>query len=311
MMQSPALNDTSESLDGESQERSNTCPTTSLSAAISSSGYYDVDKCRAFIANQTKISKIDRFAAQVCKAHDVESDIRCRLGNILNMFVKRSAQVTHEFTFKCKLGLQHHRQDRILNQQRKSSKKFKTDTRIQRYGRAKHYSSISSDLLYGPGAQLFRTLLSQSIPSTDLVRRKEAKNSTRGHDVHHQLSRQHDNEIPSIESSSLSEEDYFLSDLFEPKMLVSQLEDSIRSNISKSEAIVDQMNMIRQLFERLASEHRDKVDMVYSAEECRQAATVTRRSAYNLSVAAIKATSTPVHVNNSNNNEISWNSKQI
>lgn len=201
-----------ESRERESQDRS---ATDRVSSSTSSGGYYDADKCRAYIANQIKVSKIDRFVAQVSKALEVEASIQERLDDILSMFEKHSAQVTHDL----KLCLQKHR----------------------------------------------RTI--------------------------------------TLEQSNLNVDEQTLKDLFKPALFVKKLDQYIRSNVKKSKAIMAQLNTVGQIFERLASEHRDKVDIVYTAEEERQAATVIRRSAYQLSIAAIKATSTPVHVN-SNNNDI-------
>lgn len=309
-----SVNENSESQDGESQGRSscNTYPAPFI-GATTSSGYYDAEKCRAHIANQIKVSKIDRFAAQISRAIEVEASIQSRLCNIFNMFVKRSAQVTHDFTFKCKSGLQRHRQDRILNQRRKSSlknnKKTTDTTRLHQQQHHHHHHpdtrqySISNDLLYGPGAQLLHSLLTQSLSHSKqpiIAITKPTPPSTQ-----YIENNNNDNFASCSEraSSTLSEDDYLLSDLFEPTLFVKKLKDCIQNNMQKSETITLELSAMRQLFERLASEHRDQVDLVYSAEEERQTKTVIRRSAYNLSMAAIKATSTPVHVNS--NNEIS------
>lgn len=198
-----------ESRDRESQDR-----ITNDKAPTTSSGYYDADKCRAYIANQVKVSKIDRFVAQVSRALEVEASIQDRLDNILRDFNRHSAGITKNF----RVCLQRHRK------------------------------------------------------------------------------------AIALEQSDSIEED--LKDLFKPTLFVKKLNEYIRGNIKKSKAIMAQLNTLGQIFERLALEHRDNVDLVYAAEEERQAASVIRRSAYNLSMAAIKATSTPVHVN-SNNNEIS------
>lgn len=200
-----------ESRDRESQDR-----ITNDKAPTTSSGYYDADKCRAYIANQVKVSKIDRFVAQVSRALEVEASIQERLDNILKDFNRHSAEITKNF----KGCLQRHRK------------------------------------------------------------------------------------AIALEQSDSIEDDSNLKDLFKPTLFVKKLNEYIRGNIRKSKAIMAQLNTLGQIFERLALEHRDNVDLVYAAEEERQAASVIRRSAYNLSIAAIKATSTPVHVN-SNNNEIS------
>lgn len=305
---------------------------TTNTACPQPSGYYDADKCRAHIANRIKVSKIDRFAAQISKAIEVEAQFQLRLANVLNMFQKKSSQVTYEFTLKCKLGLQRHRQDRILNQQRQRASSTKQDaakiarrvTKKRNYkppsdvnhkhyptrtasGLGKHYS-ISNDLLYGPGAQMVHLLLShQTMPTfhTPGKRKKPPQSTATAIVRFKEEPPEHDGRIggQTSKGAPISEDDYKdLVDSFEPSKFVKQLGDCLRNNVQKSSAITMQLNTLRQSFERLASEHHDKVDLVYAAEEERQAATVVRRSAYNLSVAAIKATSTPVHVNITYNN---------
>lgn len=266
-----------------------------LSTSNGQSGYYDAEKCRAHIANQIRVSKIDRFSTQASRALEIETSMKSRLSNILNMFVTCSAQVAYDFTSKCKSGLQRHRQDRILNHQRKPSKRGKVAPINHRYpDRSKQSNStISNDLLYGSGAQLVRKLMIQSKTFSKHIKRKQMNCEEK----------QFSNDSSADEDQNqtvLSDEDYILSDSFEPSIFVKQLEVMIRNNLKRSSDIIMQLNTIRQLFEKLASEHRDKVDIVYAAEEERQAATVIRRSAYNLSVAAFKATSTPVHVNTTN-----------
>lgn len=277
---------------------SSVTPTATTSAnsntGAASSGYYDADKCRAYIANQIKVSKIDRFASQVSNAIDVESNIQQRLSNVLNMYVKRCAQITHEFTFKCKTGLQRHR---LLVNQRKPSKIKKTDRYL---GDSTKQVSLSNDLLHGSGVQMVRALLTQP---TLLTTNKHVKKKITTSEVYDCGDddmvdlKNSSQEASRLEGLTFNENDYLLCDAFEPALFVKKLDDCIRNNLRKSKAIMVQLSTIRQLFERLASEHRDNVDLVYAAEEERQAATVVRRSAYNLSVAAIKATSTPVHVN--------------
>lgn len=288
-----------------------TSATSTYTSVSPSKGIYDAEKCRAHIANQVKVSKIDRFAAQISKAIEVELQLQSRLTNVLNMFVKRSAQVTQEFTNKCKMGLQRHRQDRILNLNKVTKSSLiikKTQHHHHHHHKPRSCSaglnkySISNDLLYGPGAQLVFSLMSyQTMPSVTKIRRKK-KPPPKGYDVVIK-----EEPIDTMKTSMLknfSEEDYInLADSFEPSKFVKQLGDCLRNNVQKSAAITTYLSKMRQTFERLAADHHDKVDLVYAAEEERQAATVIRRSAYNLSVAAIKATSTPVHVNNANNND--------
>lgn len=286
----PALADNSESQDGQQSREKSPNNDNNINLTNNKSGYYDAEKCRAHIANQIRVSKIDRFAAQVSKAIEVEAEVHSRLSNILNMFLKRSAQLANDFTLKCKLGLQRHRQDRILNQTKRKRAKIVLTRRRQSQQQLEQYSTtfttttmISNDLLYGEGAQLIHELLSQPMTSTNNHTQKQIKvNDCQ----------------PGTEPDINSTEDYS----FEPSLYVRKLEDYIRTNLQRSNSITAQLSTIKQLFERLASEHRDKLDLVYAAEENRRSTTVVRRSAYNLSVAAIKATSTPVHVN-SNSNE--------
>lgn len=246
------------------------------SASASATGYYDAEKCRAHIANQSRVSKIDRFAVQVNRAVEIETDVHRRLSNILNMFLKRSAKVAHDFSLKCKLGSQRHRQDRILNQSKRSSKKQQHQQQSQHTSSITPSVNISNDLLYGRGAQLVHELLNQ--PMLFLPPRHPKKKSK--------------HETPTNEQEDSHQPKG--SELFEPSLFVDKLEDSIRDNIKKSKAIMNKLVTLQQLFKNMAAEHRDKVDFVYAAEEERQATTVIRRSAYNLSVAAIKATSTPM-----------------
>lgn len=258
-----------------------------------SSGYYDAEKCRAYIAKKTRVSKIDRFASQIIKATEVEAAIHTRLSKVLNLFVKRSAQVTKDFTNRCKLGLQRHRKDRILNRgQRKIEMKCVRKDNQPGSRRSGRQTTISNDLLYGYGAQLVHGLMRSQQDETNSITSKSNRQHVSANfdhcdrDDHHAL--------------ILTEDDYVLIDSFDPQLYAKQLSESIESNLRSSVAINDRLESIVQLFERLASEHRHNVDLVYAAEEERQAATVMRRSAYNLSVVAIKATTTPVHVNTIN-----------
>ena len=339
-MQSALVADSSEkSQDGglSNNNGNTTCttPTTSINKVITPAaaatptnacnqppgGYYDAEKCRAYIANQIRVSKIDRFVAQVNKAVEIELLVHTRLSNILNMFLKRSSQVAYEFTMKCKLGLQRHRQDRILNHQ----------TRRGNYGRkgrrgnfktiissssssssSSTYSTdlneqyiMSNDLLYGEGAQLINQLLSQASATKNLEKATSVKRGPKKNFILMKTTLNSSSSSSSSASSSASssdpsinvEEDNLQTDLFDSHAFVRHLEDCIRLTLKQSESITDQLSTMRQLFERLAAEHRDQVDLVYAAEEERQSSLVTRRSAYNLSMAAIKATSTPIHVN--------------
>lgn len=280
-----------------------TGPTTTNAnyTATTSSGYYDADKCRAYIANQIKVSKIDRFATQVSNAMDVESNIQQRLVNVLNMYVKRCAQITHEFTFKCKNGIQRHR---LIANQRRPSKVKKADCFISDTNITKQ-TSISNDLLHGLGVQMVRALLTQPLLlTTKHIKKKQlpsSNNSELRNSFNEMIKGGENDDDTNLEKLTFNEEDYLLCEAFEPALYVKKLDDCMRNNLRKSKAIMVQLSTIRQLFEKLALEHRDNVDLVYAAEEERQAATVTRRSAYNLSVAAIKATSTPVHVNLNSN----------
>lgn len=272
------------------------------------SGYYDAEKCRAHIANQMRVSKIDRFAAQVYKALEVEADVNFRLANILNMFLKRSAQVAHEFALKCKLGLRNHRQDRILNHSKTNKNYNKTAGKNNKLTKQTTFSktrtriinvtdrqyTISNDLLYGEGAQLIQELLGQS---TSIISKEYnlCPPSKRQATIKEEMDDEFKTTQPSNESDLMNLND--ISDTFDPAFFVKKLEGCIRVSLQSSNTITIRLTTIRQIFEKLASEHRAKVDLVYAAEEERQSSTVIRRSAYNLSVAAIKATSTPIHVN--------------
>ena len=233
-------------------------------------GYYDAEKCRAHLANQIRVSKIDRFSSQISKALEIEVALHSRLCKVLDLFMKRSADVAYEFTLRCKIGFERHHQDRILNHSKAKRRKTVNSTpNKQQSTEDLDQFSLGNDLLYGEGAQLLRLLLNNQQPSA-------IDNSI-------QISEQQD--LNSIQP-----------DLFEPSYFVKTLEHGIRNNMQLSRKITAKLETLRQSFERLASEHRDQVDLVYAAEEERQATTVVRRSAYNLAVVANKATSTPVHV---------------
>lgn len=282
-----------ESRDGESVVANAEFSTNIKELTTKSKGFYDAEKCRAYIANQTKVSKIDRSAIQIIKSLEVEIDVYTRLSNVVNMFTNHSAKAAMDFTFRCKSGLQRHRQDRILNSQtnsRKATKRMKSSNnkmikQQQKLPNLSHYT-ISNDLLYGEGAQLVQTLLNQTMPVN--------------HPKH--IKRKKQPKIEQITQDQLNEVDCSQTDSFDPELYVNQLKESLTFNSIKSKLITEQIQTLKQTFERLAAEHRDNVDLVYAAEEERQAATVTRRSAYNLSMAAFKATSTPVHVSSSNIN---------
>lgn len=264
-------------------------------------GYYDAEKCRAHIANQTRVSKIDRVAAQIARALEVETGFQSRLISVLNMFLKRSALVAMTFTTRCKFGLKRHRQDRILNQSKRrrrasASTTLKVHSQTTRRQENKKNSgidysdeqfTISNDLLYGQGVQLIHELLSQSMAvdppgrPSKTIKRPTTTSEDNNYDC-------------KLDATKLDSWD---DTQFEPDLYVKKLEDYLQISLRKSNLIAAQLNKIKSTFERLATEHRDQVDLVYAAEENRQATTVIRRSAYNLSVAAIKATSTPVHVN--------------
>lgn len=274
------------------------------------SGIYDAEKCRAYIASQIKVSKIDRFAAQVGNAIETEAEIQSRLGNLMNLFRKRAAQAAHDFTFRCKLGLARHRQDRILNQKRKGSASDTSGKSIGRrvtrsafypdksrlaglqVPRANTLNPISEDLLHGVGIQLFRNLL---VESGSIRLSKSPAKKAREEELLARLVSASSDDSPSV--ANLTGDDCQLSELFEPQLFVCRLEDRLMAVMEHSRRIGSQLNNVRQLFERLAMEHRDQVDAVYALEEERQAAAgVVRRSTYNLSMAAFKAASTPVHV---------------
>lgn len=261
MQTADSLAGNSESQDFEDKSRDEDVSNPSQSQNISiTSGYYDAEKCRAHIANQIRVSKIDRFASQVTQAIEVEIDVHSRLSKVLNMFTKKSSRVVYDFAVKCRQGSQRHRQDRILNQAKNGTKKLQIP------------ATISNDLLYGEGAHLVQELLDQAIiisPPKHIKRRKKHRKDL-------------DTDLLKVQ------------EIFEPNIIVEKLEISIAENIRRSEIILSKLGNLQQSFKDLASEHRNKVDYVHAAEEERQASTVIRRSAYNLSMAAIKAVMTPI-----------------
>lgn len=299
------------------------------SSATSKRGRYDAEKCRVYIANQTKVSKIDRFAAQISKADDVECELRTYLRNILTIFMKQSAQNTLDFLHRCKDALKRHHQDRMIlissNSQRKNSpSKFKNGpNEILRIPSSRSSNSMSEDLYNGPGARLLREILSSNLSKKDHLNHI-TQPLHRGHnhyrhsshqiqiepdDINHDSSSPEDYRLEGYGSDmsfsktdepsdwdELTEQNYLSSTTFEPASFVKKIEISIRNDLKRSECLSFKLNQIRQKFEKLAHKHRLRVDLVYAAEEERQSASVIRRSAYNFSVAAIRATSTPIHV---------------
>lgn len=269
---------------------------TTSNGAISS-GYYDAEKCRAHLANLAKVSKIDRFAAQVSRALEVEAEMQFRLGNLLNMFNKRSAQVAHDFTLRCRLGLQRHQQDRILNQKRRKSssdgpkqseaniskKKIRLSSKRSRSSLGATLPPISNDLLYGPGAQLIQKLLSENSSFNSMLH-TDVRGGSRDLAMSFKVKTEDKND-PEV----LTE--YF----------VRHMREKLVSVVERGRAIGVQLNNVMQLFERLAMDHRDQVDAVYAAEEERLSRSgVVRRSTNQLTMAAIKATTTPVHIVSNN-----------
>lgn len=288
-------------VDDNSEDARNTDKCLVVNNIPTSSGFYDADKCRAYIANKIKVSKIDRFAAQISKAHEVESTISYRLKDILNTFVKRTSKHAYDFTAKCKTGLQRYRLESLSNNHSRTSTKLKLvitkdkiDNRLtSRTIRQKLYP-ISQELLHGSGLRLMRSLLSSGRTATVKHDQDLLFRSTFVDD---------EDEIPTNsvnECNSPTDSDFLSCESFEPAQHVKTIQDLIKNNLRTSETISVQLNAIRQIFEKLALEHRNQVDLVYSLEEGRQADIVVRRSAYNLSKAAFKATSTPVHVKPNN-----------
>jgi hypothetical protein len=128
-------------------------------------------------------------------------------------------------------------------------------------------------LFYGEGAQLVQELLNQPLPVKKPRHVKRTK-------IQHK---------PNGSNATGT-----LSDLFDPSLYAHKIEQLIRDEIRRSELIMSQLNSIQNISRSLASNHRDQVDSVYSAVEERQSSVVIRRSAYNLSLAATEATSTPI-----------------
>lgn len=221
------------------------------------------DESEACMSIKRKVSKIDRFTLRF--AIEVEGTVHSRLSNIINMFLNRSAKLVCQFSMKCKLGSQRHRQDRILNQSKNLTRKHQ-----QSPG-----SYLSSDrLFYGEGAQLVHELLNQPLPfKTPPKHTKRRKPSHEANSL-----------VPPLPTS----------DLFEPSLYAQKIEEMIRNEIRRSELIMNKLDTVQNTLRYLASNHRNQVDSVYSAVEERQASVVIRRSAYNLSLAATQATSTPI-----------------
>lgn len=229
-----------------------------------SNGYYDAEKCRAYIANQSRVNKVHRFAYQILKALEIEVDVTSRLSAILNMYLRRSCRVVFDFSSKCKLGVLHHRQDRILNQPRKHNPSNKRGPAVL------EQSTINNDLLYGEGAQLLQELLTQPLEhyQSKKTKRKNLKDleSRKKSDV-----KDDDDESDSLATNT-----------FEPRSYVMKLEDCIRVSMRSSKVITNRLNDIKHSFEKLVTDHRDRFEMVYALEEERQASTIVRRSTYNL-----------------------------
>jgi len=136
-------------------------------------------------------------------------------------------------------------------------------------------SSMISNLMYGEGAKLLQELLNQPLeyfPPKQKIRRKSSlsrRDSTptrlekSPHDVN--------NETGSVIAAS-----------FDPRLYAMKLEMYIRNSKQASKMITSKLNSVRQTFEKLVNEHRDRFEMVYALEEERQASTIVRRSTYNL-----------------------------
>jgi hypothetical protein len=221
------------------------------------------DEPETYVSIKKRVSKIDRFAS--CFAIEVEERVHSRLSNILNMFLDRSSKVIHEFSMKCKSGFQRHLQDRILDQSKNPNKTHKPSLKNKP---PPNYHLSDDRLFYGEGAQLIHELLIQPLPQKTNKRKRPNQDTTE-----------------TMMSSP---------DSFEPSLYVQKIEQLIREEIRRSLLIVDKLNIVQNTLKYLARNHRDQVDSVYSAVEERQASVVIRRSAYNLSLAANQATSTPI-----------------
>lgn len=256
-----------------------------------SRGYYDAEKCRAHIANQIKVSKIDRFAAQINKAQEIELEIQSRIRQVLDLFVNKSARPVQDFTSKCKTSLQ----SKLHGDQKHTARKqYSTSKKNRQRKPSSENRSLSEDLLNGPELRLV----------VDLLSGNRSKNLALNYDDDSELESGPCQTTTLHHEEWLTDQDCRFINSFEPANFVENLIGHLKSDSRRSQRILDYLCSIKHLFEKLASDHRLNVDLVYAAEEERQSATVIRRSAYNLSLAAIKATSTPVHVNSNNDHSI-------
>lgn len=271
--------------DCQSQNKTNPIAVTLTSDLSPSKGFYDAEKCRAHIANQIKVSKIDRFAAQINKAQEIEIEIHARIRDVLGLFVSQWAKPTQEFASRCKLGFQNRYCNMIAQY---SGKKQRPNLKKKKF-KSKNPSLISDELLEGSQLRMMIDLLTNSSNMANY-------GSTDPMNIE-------DDYIGS--QSAICEQDCSrVISKFKPKYLVDRLKDHLKNDRRRSRRLVDNLCSLKQYFEKLATEHRLNVDLVYAAEEERQSATVIRRSAYNLSLAAIKATTTPVHVSSNNDHSI-------
>lgn len=268
--------------DVQSPSKSSCITTTLASDMGQSKGYYDAEKCRAHIANQIKVSKIDRFAAQINKAQEIELEIQSKIREVLEIFVQKSARTAYEFVSRCKSGLLHESNLEPASYKTKRIKRMKKKANLKR--RSVDAIPISKDLYHGVELRMILDLLSGQPTFNKALTIEDMLSDD-------------DSVMSGFDGAlSLDATDINLINLFKPTDFIDNLKDHLKSDRRKSQKILDYLTSIKQLFEKLASEHRLNVDLVYAAEEERQSATVIRRSSYNLSLAAIKATSTPVHV---------------
>lgn len=254
-------------------------------------GYYDAEKCRNHIANQSRVSKIDRFATQINNAQEIESEIHDRITKIINSYQKQISSSVKDFMSSCKYTLDD-KCSRSSNY-RKSTQKNRSGRPKKRITTIMKKDKINDDLLKPNNLRMIMGLMGKNI---DLVTHEDQDYQV-GYDV------SHDSELngfietqESAFEDEMTEEDFNIINDFDPSMFVNRIKDFLTNDRRKSEKIRTNLRNIKQIFEQLATEHRLNVDLVYAAEEERQSASCVRRSAYNLSIAAIKATSTPVHV---------------
>lgn len=274
-------------------------------ASNSKKGYYDAEKCRAYIASQSRVSKIDRFVAQVNKAQEVELEIHDRIKELMNFFFKQSNKQALDFISKFKINSNN---EKTNGRRRKLIRRKKSGTPKKSKLANYRVTPVDNKLLDGSNLKIVLKLITTSEPNSvevceDLKNEQQQEDEAADEQINDDMNMIDEHEAEDIASGDeqMTEEDWRTWHNLDPSLFVSQLKENLKDDRNKSERILKNLCSIRKLFENLASRHRVNLDLVYAAEEERQSASVTRRSAYNLSMAAMKATSTPVHVKTNSN----------